>query len=422
MRTFICVAMATAFAFAGTQEAAADAEAGQGYFSIMLSYMDDDKERGLEDGINGFQFGLGKALNENWNIEGMLSVAAPDATLPGVVGQQQMGIGVDVQRVFQRSERFSPYLHAGLGYIEISPNGAVPSDTGAMYSAGIGFLLDAFSSNVALKGEWRYRVDTSSSDRDYKDNILSLGLQIPFGPGTPKWTDSDGDGVEDGSDNCPNTPAGASVDAWGCELDSDGDGVKDSLDQCPGTPAGQPVDQNGCELDDDNDGVVNRLDECPETPAGEPVDEKGCELDDDNDGVVNRLDECPGTPEGTPVDRRGCEIEGEYVLQGVNFESNSDVLLASASSVLDQVTETLLKYPQITFAIEGHTDSDGAADYNEGLSTRRAQTVYDYFAGKGVAEDRMTVRGFGETQPIADNTTAAGKAENRRVVLSVIEN
>ena len=67
MRTFICVAMATAFAFAGTQEAAADAEAGQGYFSIMLSYMDDDKERGLEDGINGFQFGLGKALNENWN-------------------------------------------------------------------------------------------------------------------------------------------------------------------------------------------------------------------------------------------------------------------------------------------------------------------------------------------------------------------
>ena len=392
MRTFICVAMATVFAFAGTQEAAADAEAGQGYFSVMLSYMDDDEERGLEDGINGFQFGLGKALNENWNIEGMLSVAAPDATLPGVVGQQQMGIGVDVQRVFQRSERFSPYLHAGVGYIEISPNGAVPSNDGAMYSAGIGFLLDAFSSNVALKGEWRYRVDTSNSDRDYKDNILSLGLQIPFGPGTPKWTDSDGDGVEDGSDNCPNTPAGARVDTWGCELDSDGDGVKDSLDQCPGTPAGQPVDENGCERDDDND------------------------------GVVNGLDECPGTPEGTPVDRRGCEIEGEYVLQGVNFESNSDVLLASASSVLDQVTETLLKYPQITFAIEGHTDSDGAADYNEGLSTRRAQTVYDYFAGKGVAEDRMTVRGFGETQPIADNTTAAGKAENRRVVLSVIEN
>lgn len=422
MRTFICVAMATVFAFAGAQDAVADAEAGQGYFSFMVSYMDDDKDRGLEDGINGIQFGLGKALNQNWNIEGMLSVAEPDATLPGVVGLEQTAFGVDVQRVFARSEKFSPYLHIGAGYIKNDPDGNLPAIDGFMYSGGVGFLLDAFSSNVALKGEWRYRVDQSDRDQYYSDNIFSLGLQIPFGPGTPKFSDADGDGVEDGTDNCPNTPAGARVDAWGCELDSDGDGVKDSVDQCPGTPAGEPVDANGCELDDDNDGVVNSLDECPETPAGEPVDEKGCELDDDNDGVVNRLDECPGTPEGTPVDRRGCEIEGEYVLQGVNFESNSDVLLAGASSVLDQVTETLLKYPQITFTIDGHTDSDGAADYNEGLSTRRAQTVFDYFAGKGVAENRMTVRGFGESQPIANNTTAAGKAENRRVVLGVIEN
>jgi outer membrane protein OmpA-like peptidoglycan-associated protein len=90
--------------------------------------------------------------------------------------------------------------------------------------------------------------------------------------------------------------------------------------------------------------------------------------------------------------------------------------------VLDDVTETLLKYPQITFAIEGHTDSDGAAEYNQGLSTRRAQTVFDYLANKGVAENRMSVQGFGESQPIAENTTSAGKAQNRRVVLSVIEN
>jgi outer membrane protein OmpA-like peptidoglycan-associated protein len=96
-------------------------------------------------------------------------------------------------------------------------------------------------------------------------------------------------------------------------------------------------------------------------------------------------------------------------------------MLPGATSVLDEVVVTLLKYPQIRFEIQGHTDSDGSAEYNEGLSARRATTVHDYLAANGVAEDRMTVRGYGEAQPIADNGTTAGKAENRRVVLSVIE-
>jgi len=420
MRTFMCIAVATVVAFAGTQNAFADAEAGQGYFSVMGTYMDDDKARGLEDAINGGQFSIGKAINEVWNVEALISVASPKPTLPATVGMEQMGLGVDLQRVFRRSERFSPYLHAGMGYFQIEPNGSGNSSDGTMLSAGAGFMLDLFSSNVALRGEWRHRLD-SALDEDMHDDLFSIGLQIPFGPATPKWVDSDGDGVEDGSDNCPNTPAGAKVDAWGCELDSDGDGVKDSMDKCPGTPRGVAVDADGCPNDSDGDGVSDDKDQCPGTPAGEPVDENGCELDDDNDGVINRLDECPGTPEGTPVDKRGCAIEGDYVLQGVNFESNADRLAAGTSAVLDDVSETLLKYPDIRFEVGGHTDSDGAAEYNLGLSSRRAQTVYDYLANKGVAENRMSVQGYGEAEPIADNTTSAGKAQNRRVVLSVEE-
>lgn len=420
MRTFICVAAATVIAFAGAQNAVADAETGQGYFSVTGSYVDDDKDRGLEDAINGGQISLGKAISDAWNVEVLVSVASAKATEPNAVGEEHLGLGVDLQRVFHRSERFSPYLHAGLGYFQVEPNGSGSGSEGPMYSAGAGFLLDLFSSNVALRGEWRHRMD-SAYDSDMHDNVFSLGLQIPFGPATPKFVDSDGDGVEDSSDNCPNTPAGARVDAWGCELDSDGDGVKDSMDKCPGTPRGVAVDANGCPNDSDGDGVSDDMDNCPGTPAGEPVDANGCELDDDNDGVINRLDECPGTPEGTPVDKRGCKIEGDYVLEGVNFESNSDVLLSSANAVLDDVSETLLKYEEIQFEIAGHTDSDGAADYNLGLSSRRAQTVHDYLAVKGVAENRMSVKGYGEANPIADNTTPAGKAQNRRVVLSVIE-
>ncbi len=222
-------------------------------------------------------------------------------------------------------------------------------------------------------------------------------------------------------DRCPNTPAGTSVDAYGCELDSDGDGVKDSKDKCPGTPKGVSVNASGCPMDSDGDGVSDDKDKCPNTFRGAEVGPDGCELDGDKDGVVDRLDECPNSAPGVQVDIKGCEIKAVIRLPGVNFETNSDRLLPGATSVLNDAVATLKKNPTITVEVAGHTDSDGAADYNEGLSTRRATTVRDYLATNGIAEDRMSVRGYGESQPIADNTTRAGKAQNRRVVLRIIE-
>ena len=233
--------------------------------------------------------------------------------------------------------------------------------------------------------------------------------------------DRDRDGVLDFSDRCPDSPPGVVVDAYGCELDSDGDGVKDSADECPNTPAGVRVNSRGCALDSDGDGVADGTDKCPNTPRGAKVDATGCELDSDGDGVVDRLDECPDTPKGTPVDSKGCELEGDYVLEGVNFQSNSDRLLPGATAVLDDVVKTLKRYPNIRFEVAGHTDSDGAAEYNQGLSARRAQTVHDYLAANGIAVNRMTVRGYGESEPIASNATREGKAQNRRVALNIIE-
>jgi OOP family OmpA-OmpF porin len=418
MRTTICVFVATAFALVGAENAFADAEAGQGYFTGMISYIDDDEKRNVYDGVNGGQFGLGYALNEDWNIEGLIMAAAPNGD---PTGQEHLGIGIDVQRVFARSERFSPYLHAGIGYFSNDVGIMTSRETGSMFSVGAGFLLDMFGSNVALRGEWRHRADTALADDTLTDNLYSLGLQIPFGSGKPRWVDSDGDGVADGMDRCPNTPAGATVDSYGCEVDSDGDGVVDSLDQCPGTPAGVKVDAKGCPLDSDGDGVTDDKDKCPGTPAGAAVDETGCELDSDGDGVVDRLDECPGTPKGVQVGIRGCPIADVVTLKGVNFESNSDVLRPGAASVLDQVVGALEKNPTIKIEVGGHTDSVGAADYNQGLSERRANTIRDYLINAGISGDRMTVRGYGESAPIADNSTAEGKAQNRRVVLTITE-
>ncbi|MBI5668268.1 MAG: thrombospondin type 3 repeat-containing protein, partial [Chloroflexi bacterium] len=134
-------------------------------------------------------------------------------------------------------------------------------------------------------------------------------LSVTFG-------DSDNDGVSNHVDQCPGTPAGATVNAQGCPSDSDGDGVLDGLDQCPATPAGATVNVQGCPSDSDGDGVLDGLDQCPGTPAGATVNVQGCPSDSDGDGVLDGLDQCPGTPAGATVNVQGCpsDSDGDGVL------------------------------------------------------------------------------------------------------------
>jgi OOP family OmpA-OmpF porin len=392
----------------------ADAQPGQNYLSVMGTFVDDDKKRGADDELAGAQLGLGFLLNERWNLEAIVQ----RAELSGFIPQDQFGIGLDLQRVMNREGRLSPYLFAGIGYFE-NDVASLRTQGGEMYSAGLGVLADIFGdSGVALKAEYRYRTDNALST-SMTDNMFSLGLQLPFGGKSEKYVDSDGDGVVDASDRCPGTPLGAIVDATGCELDADKDGVADSRDKCPNTRAGATVDSNGCERDSDGDGVKDGLDMCPNTAAGAKVNAQGCELDSDGDKVVDRLDKCPNTRAGAQVDVNGCEIKEEISLPGVNFESNSARLLPGAERVMNDAAETLRRNPTITVEVAGHTDSDGAADYNESLSDRRARAVRDYLAARGVAMNRMTVRGYGEAEPIASNQNREGKAMNRRVVLRI---
>ncbi len=247
-------------------------------------------------------------------------------------------------------------------------------------------------------------------------------------PGTPAGAkvdangcelDTDGDGVVDRLDRCPMTPPGRKVDANGCEPDSDGDGVIDALDKCPGTPKGAKVDAKGCELDSDGDGVVDRVDRCPGTPAGRKVDASGCELDGDGDGVVDALDKCPDTPKGDKVDAKGCTLLSTIQLKGVNFDNDSAAIREDAKSILDEMVAILKRYPDMKVEVAGHTDSRSTDAYNEGLSQRRAQSVCDYFIQMGIDAARLMPKGYGESQPIADNATDEGRAANRRVELRI---
>ncbi len=199
----------------------------------------------------------------------------------------------------------------------------------------------------------------------------------------------------------------------------DSDGVIDRLDQCPDTPRGARVDARGCELDSDGDGVIDRLDQCPDTPPGARVDARGCELDSDGDGVVDRLDRCPNTPAGTAVDEHGCPKPVIIELRGVHFDNDMAVLRPDARVILDIAVTTLRQNPGIRVEIAGHTDGVGTDAHNLDLSQRRAQAVLDDFVARGIAADRLSARGYGKSEPIADNDTAEGRAANRRVELRV---
>jgi len=153
-----------------------------------------------------------------------------------------------------------------------------------------------------------------------------------------------------------------------------------------------------------------------EAPAPAPTPVADCStLDSDSDGVNNCDDRCAGTMGGSKVDAQGCPISLE--LKGVNFRYDSAELTFEAMAILDTVAANLMAYPDKSeIEVHGHTSSEGSNSYNMKLSQRRSQSVVDYLTLKGVT-NRLYARGYGESQPIADNSTEEGRSQNRRVEL-----
>ena len=143
--------------------------------------------------------------------------------------------------------------------------------------------------------------------------------------------------------------------------------------------------------------------------------------DGDGDGVMDADDQCKSTPPGAAVDSRGCEIIVAIDLPDVRFETNSDRLRSGAEQSLNDAAATLIRNPNLKTEVAGHTDDRGDAETNRGLSERRAKTVRDYLISRGVPTAQLSWRGYGEIAPIADNETAEGREQNRRVVLQILQ-
>lgn len=144
--------------------------------------------------------------------------------------------------------------------------------------------------------------------------------------------------------------------------------------------------------------------------------------DQDKDGVLDNVDKCPDTPPGVAVDAYGCTRKGSITLEGVTFEYNSAKLKPESRTALDAVAADLKKYPKLSIELQGHTDSAGSDAYNLKLSQQRADSVRTYLLDQGVPAGGLVAKGYGESQPIADNKTEEGRALNRRVVMYVINN
>lgn len=274
---------------------------------------------------------------------------------------------------------------------------------------------------------------------DYADSCVNvIGLRSLNG-----CPDRDGDGIADKDDACPDLPGPS--DTKGCP-DDDKDGVINQMDSCPDVAG--PAYLFGCP-DSDGDSIPDKDDKCPNIKGsvlgkgcpdsdGDGIDDindscamvpglakfNGCP-DSDNDGIPNHLDKCPyaagpTSNNGCPVVKQSVKKLFEKALTGIQFESGKDVIKKQSFSILNDVVKILKENPDYRLAISGHTDNTGDAAKNMELSKARAAAVKKYLTDNGIDFKRLSSEGYGDTKPVADNNTAAGRAKNRRVEFTVL--
>lgn len=393
---------------------------------------------------SGFSVGLQGSVNK---IDKFVSFAptAPGhdsrgniVTNPGDL--MYYGIDATIKYSFQeliKSKVIDPSLSVGGGYTFFGDSSYGTVNPGA----GVTFwFTDAIGLELATRYKWSVsgdRVDAAGVPDAPSHFQHTAGLVFKFGgkdtdgdgiydkddacpdvAGLKQFNgcpDTDGDGIVDASDACPTEFGLAALN--GCP-DRDGDGIADKDDACPDTPGLKQF--NGCP-DTDGDGVPDKDDKCP-TVAG-PKENGGCPfLDADKDGVADKDDDCP-TVYG-PASNRGCpEVTNEALedlkvqARAVYFNSGKATFKTGDKETparLDAIKEILKNYPNAKFSIEGHTDSTGSAKLNQKLSEERAKAVLDALVQRGVNPENLESKGFGASQPVASNKTAAGKAQNRR--------
>jgi outer membrane protein OmpA-like peptidoglycan-associated protein len=335
-------------------------------------------------------------------------------------------VGIELEptlnvRALTDNHLFNPFLTVGIG------GGYYTGEWGAYVPTGVGVQFN-FNSVTYLMIQAAYR--WTLTKEKVKDNLLySVGIAQNFGadkkpkvvppPPPPPVLDRDGDGVNDVDDKCPDVAGVAALQ--GCP-DKDGDGIADADDACPDVAG--VAKYKGCPVPDtDGDGINDEQDKCPTVKGLARY--QGCPIPDtDGDGVNDEDDKCPNR--AGPASNQGCPEISKEVIEKINFAAKnvffatgSFKLLPKSFKSLDEVATILKGDDLLKIQIDGHTDAQGDDAKNQTLSENRAKAVKDYLVSKGVADANTSSAGYGETKPVADNKTAAGRAKNRRVEMTV---
>ena len=322
-----------------------------------------------------------------------------------------------------------PYLLLGYGGMAslVSDEVVLPNDQDGFGRAALGLKIALGSRvNVRLEG----RVQSSLA---FASDVIALGEETGYGG--PDYAGLLGLSFNLGEQRARLYVADKVVYTPPPTEDPDKDGLSTRADRCPDVPedADNFQDDDGCpEVDNDNDGIADIDDKCPLRPEDKNGidDNDGCpDKDDDGDGVLGSKDQCQDKPETKNgfKDDDGCPDELPQdvqrftgVIQGINFKLRSASLLRNSLPVLDRAVVVLKTYPDIRLEISGHTDNRGKADFNRDLSQKRAESVRDYLASKGVATERIVAVGYGMDRPIASNKTNGGRGKNRRTEFKVL--
>ena len=296
----------------------------------------------------------------------------------------------------------APFLLIGPGMLGVSSDRSAVGndiDPSLHFGGGVKFFL---SRRAMLRFDIRdvvsHKRGVDVAFRGHNLEVL-LGLSLVLGrkdkdeppPEEPKKPkDSDGDGFVDSEDACPNEPG---VEPDGCPIrDRDGDGILDEDDQCPDEAGVEP---DGCPIrDTDGDGIMDPDDKCVDEPE-----------------TKNGYEDADGCPDEIPEEVK--KFTG--VIKGIYFDTAKATIKSKSKKTLDRAVKTLTDFPSVRVEISGHTDSRGKRDYNMNLSRERAESVKAYLVNAGVDSSRITTRGAGPDEPIADNKTKSGRAQNRRI-------
>jgi OOP family OmpA-OmpF porin len=283
------------------------------------------------------------------------------------------------------THKLLPYILAGAGYERVG-HGEKKFDSNPFIQLG-GGLKYLISSGVSTKFELK-ALQIVGGDKVEKNEIIAmLGLAFPFGTYNEPKPDIE---------------------------DTDGDGVMDQLDKCPNTPRGTKVDGSGCPLPEMvNTTIVKQMIE----PAPMSFDNEECPVktdlpDRDRDGVEDSVDQCPNTPCDFSVDKNGCPVKA---ILRIHFDTAKWNIKPDSLPKVERFAEFLLKNKGSLVKIEGHTDSRGSDNYNMVLSKHRADSVRSKLIELGVSGARVTAVGKGEKEPVATNKTKEGMAKNRRI-------